>query len=486
MKEPIAFLSYVRFDDQHENGRLTEFRTRLSGEVRVQTGKEFHIFQDRSDIGWGQQWRKRIEESIDAVTFLIPILTPGFFLSEPCRAELERFLDRERKLGRGDLILPVYYVNCRVLGERARREADPLATVIAARQYADWRELRFEPFTSPVVGKTVATLALQIVAALERPSPPRPPAPVKVEAVPQPATAAGSVSEPARAGIEQTPRVERGPAPKTEPPTRVVDALHRGDHATLTEALKAARPGDRILVRPGLYREGIVIDKPVEIIGDGELGEAVIEATGKDAVLFKASMGRLANLTLRQVGGGQWYCIDIAQGRLDVEGCDITSQSLACVAIHDGADPLLRRNRIHDGKSAGVYVYEDGRGTLEDNEIFGNAYAGVEIRTGGDPTLRRNRIHDGKQGGVYVNEDGRGTLEDNEIIGNAFRGVTIETGGNPTLRRNRISHNGEQGIKVHKSGQGVFEDNDLRENAKGAWLIAPECEEKVTRRGNKE
>ena len=34
----------------------------------------------------------------------------------------------------------------------------------------------------------------------------------------------------------------------------------------------------------------------------------------------------------------------------DLEGCDITSQSIKCVGIHGGADPRLLRNRIHDGK----------------------------------------------------------------------------------------------------------------------------------------
>jgi hypothetical protein len=37
---------------------------------------------------------------------------------------------------------------------------------------------------------------------------------------------------------------------------------------------KAARPGDRILVRPGLYQEGLMIDKPLEIIGEGPVQEA--------------------------------------------------------------------------------------------------------------------------------------------------------------------------------------------------------------------
>ena len=89
--EPVAFLSYVRLDDRHENGRLSEFCSRLAAEMRMQTGLPFHIFQDRNDIGWGQQWQRRTEESLDATTFLIPIVTPGFFNSAACRDEFERF-----------------------------------------------------------------------------------------------------------------------------------------------------------------------------------------------------------------------------------------------------------------------------------------------------------------------------------------------------------------------------------------------------------
>jgi len=485
-QHPVGFMSYVRFDDSHERGRLSEFGERLSGEVRVQSGDKFHIFQDRNDIAWGQQWKHRINESLDAITFLIPIITPGFFKSPACRAELERFLDREAQLQRSDLILPVYYVNCPMLHYEGEREGDRLANIIAGRQYADWRELRFEPFTSPQVARMLAGMATQIVEALERGNSVQSSSTVSGGAVSQRGSQIVRPRDPtSESGVSHTSEVVRHQALKTEPPTRVVDALHRGDHPTLTDALKMAKPGDRILVRPGLYREGLVIDKPVEIIGDGEAGEVVIEATGKDAVLFRASMGRIANLTLRQAGGGNWYGIDIGQGRLDIEGCDISSQSLACIAIHGGADPRLRRNRIHNGKSGGVFVHENGQGTLEDNEIFGNAYAGVEIKTGANPTLRRNRIHDGKSGGVFVQDNGQGTLEDNEIFGNAYSGVEIKTGANPTLRRNQIIKNADA-VWVYEGGLGVFEENDLRENKRGAWDVAPECLAKVTRTGNLE
>ena len=134
--QPAAFMSYVRFNDQHDDGQLTQFRERLAAEVRAQTGQEFTIFQDRNDIAWGQNWQTRIDETLDEVTLLLVIITPSLFRSPACRAEVERFLARERELGRQDLILPVYYISTPELDDPKRREVDELASVLASRQYA--------------------------------------------------------------------------------------------------------------------------------------------------------------------------------------------------------------------------------------------------------------------------------------------------------------------------------------------------------------
>jgi len=219
--------------------------------------------------------------------------------------------------------------------------------------------------------------------------------------------------------------------------TLIVDQLHRGDYPTISEAIAAARPGDRIIVRPGTYTEGLVIDKPLEIIGDGDRAEIVVRAIGKPVILFQTTAGRVQNLTLRQ-DGGLWFGVDIKQGRLELEDCDISSVMLACVAIHDGADPRLRRNRIHDGKAGGVYIYHNGQGILEDNDIFANALAGVAIQ-------------------IY---------------------------GNPMLRGNRINKNNLQAIHIENGAAGTFENNDLRDNGLGAWDIAPQCLPNVQRSGN--
>ncbi|MET9409955.1 right-handed parallel beta-helix repeat-containing protein [Streptomyces sp. NPDC002935] len=442
-------MSYVRFNDQHDDGLVTQFRERLASEVRAQTDQEFEIFQDRNDIQWGENWQQRIDNALDAATLLLVVITPSFFHSSACRAEVARFLKRETDLSRQDLILPVYYISAAELDDPELREEDEMARMLASRQYADWRELRFEPFTSPPVRKTVAQLASRMRDAFWRPldSAPDPGRPTRI---------IGAASE----SIEKrgTVRVTT----KSTPPTHIVDPYHRGDFTTVGAAIKAAKPGDRILVRPGLYMEGLLVDKPLEILGDGPVADIEIRSSDADALMFQTSIGRVENLTLHQAGGN-WYGVDVTQGRLELEGCDITSRGLACVAIHDGADPRLRRNQIHGSKQGGVFVYDGGFGTLEDNDISANTMTGVAIKTGGEPTLRRNRIHDNKASGVFIYESGSGTLEDNDISANTLTGVAIKTGGEPTLRRNRI-HDNKVGVYIDDGGFGTLEDNDISAN----------------------
>jgi hypothetical protein len=136
-------MSYVRSDDEHDGGKITRFRMRLEGEVKMQTGRPFSIFQDRNDIQWGQQWEQRIAQSIADVTFLIPIVTPSFFESPACRSEFNAFLLREKTLGIARLILPVIYLGCDQL-DQSYTLSDPIAEILKTRNWTDWRPLRFK------------------------------------------------------------------------------------------------------------------------------------------------------------------------------------------------------------------------------------------------------------------------------------------------------------------------------------------------------
>jgi hypothetical protein len=139
---PDAFLSYARVDDDHYKRALSRFRSGLAGAVHLVTGERFEIFQDVEAMVTGPPWAEQLTKALAAVWFFIPILTPAYFRSNNCRAELKKFLQEEEKTKRKDRILPIYWVDCEVIEEDELRDADPLAKRLLERQWCDWRNLR--------------------------------------------------------------------------------------------------------------------------------------------------------------------------------------------------------------------------------------------------------------------------------------------------------------------------------------------------------
>jgi hypothetical protein len=162
MKKPAAFISYARRDDAAYSRRITGLRQKLEGMVASAIGQDFEIFQDCEGIAWGQRWRSRLDEALEEALFLIPILTPSYFNSQACRAELETFLELERRSGRKDRILSLYFLTAPVYEQKN----DPLAAILGERQHRDWRHLRIDPLGSPKVMRALDSLARELAGAI--------------------------------------------------------------------------------------------------------------------------------------------------------------------------------------------------------------------------------------------------------------------------------------------------------------------------------
>jgi hypothetical protein len=257
--------------------------------------------------------------------------------------------------------------------------------------------------------------------------------------------------------------------------TLVVSAMGRGHYRTISEAMEAAKEGAKILVKEGVYREGLVIDKPVEIIGDGETSEIILEYSDGYCISMQTDYAKVKGLTIcGQAGwkGKEYYAVDIPQGCLVLEDCDITSDSLSCIAIHGlTAKPRISRCKIHDGNATGIFVYEKGQGIVEDCDIFANTDSGVEIKEEGNPTIRRCKIHDGNSPGIYIGQKGQGIVENCDIFANTLAGVMILEEGNPIIQKCRINLNGDAAIWSSENSRGRVENCDLTDNEGGAFYI---------------
>lgn len=249
--------------------------------------------------------------------------------------------------------------------------------------------------------------------------------------------------------------------------TLVVSADGAGAYPTIGSAVAEARDGDRILVRPGTYRESVAIDRSIEIAGDGDVDAIVVMSDDAPCFVLSAASGRLAHLTLRAaapttaVEGGSVHVIG---GSAALEG--LVLADCHGVWVEEGASLSIRNSLIGDCRGLGIFVRGGASATIEDNEILGNGGTGIWVSGHGTgPVIRRNKIHNNRDGGIYVVDRQTGTIEDNEVYGNGSGGWhAISVGGSGSaliIQENRIYDCGMgSGIDVDDASP-TIEDNEV-------------------------
>lgn len=279
---------------------------------------------------------------------------------------------------------------------------------------------------------------------------------------------AARISQPVQSG--------QGAAALDQPyPTLLVAKQGYGSHTSIGEAIRQAKPGTRIIIHPGVYREAILIDKTVEIVGDGPRDKIVVENVSGHVVKMQTDYALVRGLTLRGLVGPKNAAkdqsaaiavIDIGTGRLVIEDCNIVSDTRVAVTIHgSSANPVLWRCKVSDSKGIGISFANQARGMIEECEISGHAISGVVMAQESNPIIRRCRIHHNKQDGVVVGEKSTGTVDDCDIFENVRIGIGIKQESNPFIRWCKVHEqiNG-YGIYVYENGEGVIESCNVFAN----------------------
>ena len=213
-------------------------------------------------------------------------------------------------------------------------------------------------------------------------------------------------------------------------PTIVVSP--RGPVRTLAAAIAKARPGTRIVVEAGVYREPmIVVDRPVEIVGvpgailDGESRRQIMAISGSDVTV--------RGLTFRNVGMS-------------------FTEDMAAVRIVKAARCRIEDNRIENG-FFGIYL-----AAVDDCTVAGNVLLATRI---GESTSG-NGIH------LWQSTDVR--IMDNVIRGHRD-GIYFEFVQGADVARNRSEENQRYGLHFMYSHSCRYRDNVFRRNGAGVAVM---------------
>ncbi|GAA1258453.1 right-handed parallel beta-helix repeat-containing protein [Kitasatospora nipponensis] len=179
-----------------------------------------------------------------------------------------------------------------------------------------------------------------------------------------------------------------------------------GEYETLREALAAAEPGDTVTVRPGVYRENVLLDKAVTLLPAEGPGTVRIDPPSGVALTVTAA----ATVRDLLVEG---YDSSAAAVRITGPGADarlsgvrVDTHSAVGIEVDDRADPHLSGCVVANPSGLGLRLRGGAGALFEDCEVTAAGQAGLAVLEGAKARLERCRLHHTAGAGVLLTDAG--------------------------------------------------------------------------------
>jgi nitrous oxidase accessory protein len=260
------------------------------------------------------------------------------------------------------------------------------------------------------------------------------------------------------------------------PRTRTVGA--GAEHATIAAAVAAAAPYDTVRVRGGRYRERLVLDQPIVLLGeagaiiDGGRGGTVITITADDVTVHGLSL-RSSGRSLER----DEAVVKVIRARGVRITHNVIEDPLHGVYLLEAHDAEVAGNRItgapdlsESARGNGVHLFNSTGNRLLDNVVRGTR-DGIYFSFAGGNMVARNDVAQVRYGLHYMYSDDN-TFEGNVFTRNAA-GAAIMFSKRIVFRENVFAnHVGYRayGILLQTAEQVLAERNRIEGNLTGLFL----------------
>ena len=196
----------------------------------------------------------------------------------------------------------------------------------------------------------------------------------------------------------------------------IVDPSDKSCFATLNEAVADAMDGEKIMVKPGEYRENLIVDKQIYIIGDGPMDDIRIVGDGINPVIVAQSpLLNLRNLTLIN-SSGKVPTIECASGICDAKYCTMNGGYFGVTGL-SGARISVDNSSITGTVNGGIHGVECIGVTVADTLIEKCSGIGIIAEECQEVFIERATIMDVTPHGILCTGDGAFEVKETEIIG---------------------------------------------------------------------
>ncbi|WP_046730422.1 right-handed parallel beta-helix repeat-containing protein [Streptomyces humi] len=251
----------------------------------------------------------------------------------------------------------------------------------------------------------------------------------------------------------------------------------RGAYRTIGEAVRAASPGDLVVIAPGTWTENVVLDRAVVLTAEHGRGSVVITAPpgetpavtvdGPDCALHNLTVwGSDAGLPAVSVSPGAGLVLEecsVEGGRVQVKGPDDEEGGTTAV--------VLRRCRLEGARLAGLHLAGGVRARLEDTAVTGVDGTGVVLSGTASLDAVRLRLERTTGSGIRLRGRSRLRLADSVLAGSGRAGLLLEDATEALAGETRIETPGAAGVHLTGSARAELTDCRIRGAAASGLVV---------------
>lgn len=287
-----------------------------------------------------------------------------------------------------------------------------------------------------------------------------------------------------------------------------------GPHApTLTDAIRLAAPGDRLVIKPGVYRERLILSKPLTLdVTPGAGSTVIVDGGGKGRVVdIQAADVTLRGLTLRNSGDDVEHvdaCVYVHNDAHRAHLLDNTmSQCLFGIWVNGANDAVIAGNTIRglfkpmfSDRGNGINLWRV-RNTRVERNVISDVRDGIYLSVSTDSRVADNVLHHLRFGIHYMYNDRNRIIDNiachnlvglammfskeldirgNLAVSNRDHGMLFRTIVDSRVRQNRAEDNGK-GFFLNDASFNEITQNDVRDNRIGVHVTAGSEGNRVSR-----
>lgn len=231
------------------------------------------------------------------------------------------------------------------------------------------------------------------------------------------------------------------------------DGSKQYPYPTINEGIKNSYDGYSVYVYNGTYKENIVVNKEIDLIGEDKY-ITILDGSGYENVV---------NITAENVTISG-FTIQNSSKELFYAGIEIRSKYLMNDANALITDNIIQNNMI------GIFVFSGCLNLIKENVLRDN-YQGIYIFASINNTIKGNHILNNEDNGIE-SEWGKNIFVGNIVDQNKGIGLYLRGASNENIiKENNTFQENKIGIKLDNSNNNVITGNNFIDNSQQAYFV---------------